>query len=66
MAQPDLISVERVGDTVHPDYPEDAAIIAERLQLYPAGRLVLDGEQGIQGYTVAPLSRPAWRMRRCR
>ena len=53
MAQPDLVSVERVGDAVHPDYPEDAAIIAERLRLYPAGCLVLDGDKGIQGYAVA-------------
>lgn len=53
MAQPDLFSVERIGDLIHPDYPEDATIIAERLRLYPAGCLVLDGEQGIQGYTVA-------------
>ena len=53
MAQPDLVSVELVGDAVHPDYPEDAAVIAERLKLYPAGCLVLDGKQGIKGYAVA-------------
>src|SRR5258708_5746286 len=53
MAQPDLPRVECVGDAVHPRYPEDAAIIPERLRLYPAGCLVLDGEQGITGYAVA-------------
>ena len=53
MAQPDLVSVELVGDAVHPDYPEDAAVVAERLKLYPAGCLVLDGKQGIKGYAVA-------------
>jgi hypothetical protein len=53
MAEPDLVKVECVGDAVHPDYPEDAIVIAERLRLYPAGCLVLDGQQGVQGYAVA-------------
>jgi ribosomal protein S18 acetylase RimI-like enzyme len=53
MVQSDLVRVERVGDVVHPDYPEDATIIAERLRLYPTGCLVLDGNEGIQGYAVA-------------
>ena len=53
MAQHDFVSVERVGDAVHPDYPEDTIIIAERLRLYPAGCLVLNGDKGIQGYAVA-------------
>ncbi|NPD70191.1 GNAT family N-acetyltransferase (plasmid) [Lichenicola cladoniae] len=53
MVEPDLVSVGRVGDAVHLDYPEDAAIIAERLKLYPAGCLVLDDGRSIRGYTVA-------------
>ena len=53
MTELDLASVERIGDVVHPDYPEDATVISERQRLYPAGCLVLDDEQGIQGYTVA-------------
>ena len=53
MTQADLGSVERVGDAVHLDHPEDATIIAERLRLYPAGCLVLDGDKGVQGYAVA-------------
>lgn len=53
MTQADLGSVERVGDAVHLDHPEDATIIAERLRLYPAGCLVLDGDKVVQGYAVA-------------
>ena len=53
MRQSDLVDVERVGDAVHPDYPEDATVIAERLRLYPAGCLVLEGEKGVMGYAVA-------------
>ncbi len=53
MRAADLVGVERVADAVHPDHPEDAAVLAERLQLHPAGCLVLDGEQGIRGYAVA-------------
>lgn len=53
MTRSDLVSVERIGDTVHPDYPEDAAVAAERLQLYPAGCLVLESESGVQGYAVS-------------
>ena len=45
MTQPDLVGVESIGDAIHPDYPEDATIIAERLQMY--------GANGIQGYAVA-------------
>ncbi len=44
MTRSDLAKVERIGETVHPDYPEDAAVIAERLQLYPAGCFVLSLE----------------------
>ena len=51
--QSDLAHVERVGDAVHPDYPEDATIIPERVRFYPAGCLVLDGEEGVMGYAVA-------------
>lgn len=53
MTQADLPSVERVGEAVHPDYPEDANIVAERLRLYPQGCLVLEDADGIQGYAVA-------------
>jgi ribosomal protein S18 acetylase RimI-like enzyme len=53
MAKADLVSVELIGTLVHPTYPEDAAVIAERLQLYPAGCLVLESGSAPQGYAVS-------------
>ncbi len=53
MAARDLPAVNRVADAVHPLYPEDDAVFAERLALYPAGCLVLEGNAGVQGYAVA-------------
>lgn len=53
MARADLVSVERIGDLVHPTYPEDATVIAERLQLYPSGCLVLECGSASQGYAVS-------------
>ncbi len=37
MAEADLPSVVAIADVVHVAYPEDDAVIAERLNLYPAG-----------------------------
>jgi hypothetical protein len=31
MARADLVSVERIGDLLHPTEPEDAAVIAETI-----------------------------------
>lgn len=52
MQPQDLVRVERVGEAVHPDYPEDPAVFCERLQLYPAGCFVLDGADGLAGYAI--------------
>jgi ribosomal protein S18 acetylase RimI-like enzyme len=52
MTRSDLPDVERVGDLVHPAYPEEEAVIAERLSLYPAGCLVLADNHRIQGYAL--------------
>jgi GNAT superfamily N-acetyltransferase len=53
MAGGDLPAVERVGDAIHPDYPEDPSVFAERLQLDPAGCFVLDDAAGLKGYAVS-------------
>jgi ribosomal protein S18 acetylase RimI-like enzyme len=53
MTPADLPAALAVADIVHPRYPEDPAIFAERLALYPAGCLVLmQGEEQI-GYIVS-------------
>lgn len=54
MRSADLPAVSRVAAAVHPLYPEDDAIFAERLRLYPAGSRVLIDEAGVvQGYVVS-------------
>lgn len=53
MSRADLPAALAVADIVHPRYPEDPAIFAERLALYPAGCLVLMlGDEAI-GYIVS-------------
>ena len=53
MAEADLPMVERVGETVHPAFPEDPSVIAERLALFPEGCFVLRDPSGIVGYAVS-------------
>ncbi|WP_337996886.1 GNAT family N-acetyltransferase [Oleispirillum naphthae] len=53
MTEDDLAAVRQIAGTVHPDYPEDAAVFAERLALYPAGcRLFADAEGRAAGYAL--------------
>ncbi|MBY4638937.1 GNAT family N-acetyltransferase [Gluconacetobacter entanii] len=56
----DLPDVQALAGRIHPSYPEDAAVFAERLALCPAGCLGLheDGKR-LAGYL---LSHP-WRLR---
>ena len=53
MTATDLPAVLAVAAVVHPGYPEDEAVFAERLRLFPLGCLVLDGPVGPIGYVVA-------------
>ncbi|SDF45371.1 GNAT family N-acetyltransferase [Bosea robiniae] len=54
MAPADLPAVMAIAAVVHPDYPEDEAVFAERLKLAPEGCHVLSGEGGaLQGYLVS-------------
>lgn len=54
MAPADLPAVMAIAAVVHPDYPEDEAVFAERLRLAPEGCHVLAGEGGaLQGYLVS-------------
>jgi GNAT superfamily N-acetyltransferase len=54
MAPADLPAVMVIAAVVHPDYPEDEAVFAERLRLAPEGCHVLAGEDGaLQGYLVS-------------
>jgi len=53
MTSDDLAAVLAVADQVHPDFPEDPAIFAERQSLYPAGALVLEREGQVRGYLLS-------------
>lgn len=49
----DLATVVAIAAAVHPGYPEDEEVFAERLALFPEGcRLALIGEEAV-GYAIA-------------
>ncbi len=54
MEAADLERVMAIADVVHPDYPEDRAVFAERLALYPEGCAMAETEAGDDciGYIV--------------
>lgn len=52
MTADDLAAVCAIADRVHVEYPEDSAVFAERLALYPQGCFVLElGE--LAGYVIS-------------
>ena len=54
MAPADLPAVMAIAAVVHPDYPEDEAVFAERLRLAPEGCHVLAaGDGALQGYLIS-------------
>lgn len=53
MRPADLRAVERVGEAVHLDYPEDPEVFAERLALFPFGCHVLEHHGAVQGYVIS-------------
>lgn len=53
MMPADVPAVLEVSQRVHPAYPEDLAIFAERQRLYPAGCFVLADAAGLHGYALS-------------
>lgn len=53
MAAADLPAVLAVAAVVHPDYPEDDAVFAERLRLHPAGCFVATQGTRVVGYALS-------------
>lgn len=54
MTQADLPAVTGIAAQVHPAYPEDAYVFAERLTLHSAGCHVLaDGDELLVGYVMS-------------
>ncbi len=53
MSASDLPAVNALAARLHPSYPEDGAVFAERLQLYPAGCWVFAHGEDIEAYVVS-------------
>lgn len=53
MAAADLPAVNALAERIHPSFPEDAAIFAERLRLYPDGCRVYERGNGIEAYVLS-------------
>ncbi len=53
MTAADLPAVKIVADAVHPDFPEDEAVFADRLALHPAGCFVLRSDDALLGYMIS-------------
>lgn len=52
MGVADLDSVLAIAEVVHPDYPEDRAVFAERLALFPDGCRIAVRGNSVVGYAV--------------
>ena len=48
----DLDAVQAVAAEVHPGYPEERAVFAERLRLYPAGCRMAERGGAVVGYAI--------------
>jgi GNAT superfamily N-acetyltransferase len=48
----DLAAASAIAASVHPDYPEDDAVMAERLRLCPEGCFALTADDDLLGYAV--------------
>ena len=53
MTQADLKRVVDIAGVCYPNHPEDMDIFVERLRLFPAGCLVLAGEDAVEGYVLS-------------
>lgn len=53
MTSADLPTVMAVADAVHPDFPEDEVVFANRLELHPTGCAVLENGGAIKGYVIS-------------
>lgn len=53
MTAADLPAVLALADVIHPDFPEEAAVFADRLALHPAGCFTLHGDAGAVGYVLS-------------
>lgn len=53
MLAADIAPAHALSEIIHPGYPEERAVFAERQRLYPAGCFVLAAEDGLKGYALS-------------
>lgn len=53
MTADDLDAAHAISEIIHPGYPEDRAVFADRLALYPTGCFVLADGNSIAGYALS-------------
>jgi ribosomal protein S18 acetylase RimI-like enzyme len=53
MTPRDLDAVAAAADRIHPDFPEDPQVFAERLRLFPEGCHVLAEAEALVGYVLS-------------
>lgn len=53
MLAADIAHAHALSEVIHPGYPEERAVFAERQRLYPAGCFVLAAADGLQGYALS-------------
>lgn len=49
----DIPTVDAIGEIVHPDFPEDRAVMENRLALFPDGCFVAERDNTTLGYAIA-------------
>ncbi|MGJ5180841.1 GNAT family N-acetyltransferase [Bradyrhizobium oligotrophicum] len=54
MTSGDLAAIDTIAARVHPDYPENLSVFAERLRLHPQGcRVLISGAGAMAGYVIS-------------
>ena len=62
MTAADIPTVDAIGEVVHPDFPEDIAVMENRFALFAVGCFVAESDSGPIGYAIshpAVIGRPA-------
>tara|TARA_R110000824_G_scaffold390760_7_gene587712 strand:- start:15513 stop:15992 length:480 start_codon:yes stop_codon:yes gene_type:complete len=57
MRASDIPHADRIGEIVHPDFPEDIAVMKNRFALFPAGCFIAEQAETVFGYAISHPSR---------
>lgn len=53
MTAADIPEVDIIGEVVHPDFPEDIAVMENRQSIFPQGCFAAQGPDGLLGYAIS-------------